>query len=108
MPRRSNRGKDLTPATIVDSDDDFIAVVLESDDQYVVFFFIAHILLIYILFSILRSADGKDVNSESDIVQEIDEDEGDQGQDHSRRKNNSKVIDNKKVIAVHDSESEDA
>ena len=38
MPRRSTRGKQLTPATVADSDDDFFAVASESDDPYIVFF----------------------------------------------------------------------
>ena len=37
MPHRSNHGKDLTPSTIVDSDNDFVAIASESDDQYIFF-----------------------------------------------------------------------
>ena len=97
MPRRSNRGKDLTPATVVDSDDDFVAVASESDDQYVV-----HCSYIIDLYFIFGSADGKNVDSESDVVQETDKDEGNHG-----HKKNIKVTSNKKAIEVHDSDSED-
>ena len=62
MPRHSTHSQKLTPATVPDSDNDFIAVASESDKPYIIFF----ILLTYILFSILGSVDGKD--AESDVV----------------------------------------
>jgi len=107
MPRHSNHGKDLTPATIIDSDDDFVAVASNSNDQYVIFYFIFyfifllnHCLYIVDLYFIFGSADRKNVDSESDAIQETNKDEGDHG-----HKINVKVTSKKKAIEVHDSDS---
>ena len=68
------------------------------------FFFLKknHCLYIIDLYFVSGSADGKNVDSESDVVQETDEDEGDHG-----HKKNVKVASKKKAIKVHDSDSED-
>jgi len=50
MPRRSTRGKKLTPGTVADSDDDFVAVASESDELYIVFFVLLSLLDLYFIF----------------------------------------------------------
>ena len=102
MPHRSTCSKKLTPATVADSDDDFVAIASESDEPYIVFFVLLSLLDLYF---ILSSVDGKD--AESDIVQETDDDEDVQVQGRGHGKNSTKVPTKNKAIEVHDLDSED-
>ena len=101
MPHCSTRSQKLTPATVPDSDDDFIAVASKSHEPYIVFFG----WLTYILFSILGSVDKKD--AESDVVQETNEDKDDQVQGRGHGKNSTKILIKNKAIEVQDLDSED-
>jgi hypothetical protein len=70
MSRRSTHSKKLTPATVADSNNDFIAVASESDELFlslmscILSFLFYYHCLTYILFSILGSIVGKDAESD--------------------------------------------